>query len=137
VGDVAHNSRLGGDGNMVPDFQVPGNPGLAGDNDVVAQFRAAGDAGLRDDQAVLAHDDVMRDLNKVIYLGAFADDGRSQRAAINGDISADLNVVPEDDLADLGYLVMDTRVKYVTKTVGADYRAGVNADAMADFGARI
>src|SRR5206468_9284182 len=77
------------------------------------------------------------DLDQVIDLGAFADDGRAERAAINRHVGPNLHVVANDNVANLRHFAMDTAVEHVTETIRADDRAGVDADAMADLSAGI
>ena len=80
---------------------------------------------------------VVRDLDQVVNLRALADDRRAERAAVNRHVRADFHVVANDDVADLRHLAVNAAVQHVTETVRADHRAGVNADAPADFRARI
>jgi len=72
------------------------------------------------------------DLHEVIDLGALADDRRSQRAAVNGDVGAKFNIVVNDDLADLRDFPVNAGVQNVTKAVRANDGAGMDADALAD-----
>ena len=86
---------------------------------------------------MLAHGHVVRDLDEVIDLGAFADDGRPERAAVNRHIRAQLHVVADDHIADLGHLAMDAVIEHVAEAIRADDGAGVDAHAVADLGAGI
>src|SRR5438094_32393 len=76
-------------------------------------------------------------MNEVIDLRAFPNDGRAQRAAIDGGIGADLDVIADDDVAKLEHFALAAFIQHVTKTVRADHRAGMNGDAMADLGLAI
>ncbi len=137
VRDVVHHAGLGGDRDAVADLQVAGQSDLPAENHVVAQLGAPGDADLRDDDAMLTHGHVVRDLDEVIYLGAFADDGRPERAAINRHIRAQLHVVADDHAADLGHLAVDAVIEHVAEAIRADDRAGVDAHPVADLGVGI
>ena len=91
---------------------------------------------LRDHQAMLADGHVVGDLHQVIDLGAPADDRRAQRAAIDGHVGADLHVVADDHVADLRHFAVHAAVLHVAEAIRADHRAGVDAHAVADLGAR-
>src|SRR5690349_11687933 len=93
---------------------------LPAQHNVAAEFRAAGNAGLRDDEAMFAHDDVVTNLDEIIDFGSLADDGRSERAAINGYICANLDIVAKDDDADLRNLAMHPAILHITEPVSAD-----------------
>src|SRR5690349_6950271 len=86
---------------------------------------------------MFADDHVMGDLHEIIDLGAFADDSGAERGAIDSDISADFDVVVNDDVANLGNFAMNPGVGNVTKTVGADHCAGVYGHALPDVRARV
>ena len=91
-----------------------------------------------DDQyGTFADFDVVRDLDEVVNLRALADDRRAERAAVNRHVRADFHVVADDDVADLRHLAVNAAVQHVTESVRADHRAGMDADALADFRARI
>ena len=62
-----------------------------------------------------------------------ADDGGAERAAVNGGVGADLDIVVDDHIADLKHFAMPALVEHVAVTVRADDRAGVDGDAMADL----
>lgn len=53
----------------------------------------------------------MRDMHKVVDLGAFTDHGGAERSPVNGGICADLHVVLDDNIADLQSLLMRALVK--------------------------
>ena len=61
----------------------------------------------------------------------------AERAAVNGDVRADFDVVADDDAADLRHLAMHALVLHVTEAVRADDRAGMDAHAAADLRLRI
>ena len=119
------------------DFQMASQAHLASQDHVIAKLGTTRDAGLGNDQAVLAQSHVVGDLNQIIYFCSFADNGRSKRAAIDGDIGADFNIVTDDDVANLRHFEMSAGIEHISEAIGADNCAGVNADAIADFGAGI
>lgn len=77
---------------------------------------------------VLADHHVVRDLDLVIELDAVTDHRIVQRAANRRRIGADLDVVANDDAADLrGSPVQRSSSLAKPKTVAADHRAGLDA----------
>src|SRR5208283_1890639 len=118
---------------MVADFQVAGQAGLAAQHEVVPHLRAPGNPRLRDDDAVLTDADVVPNLDEVIYFGAPPDHGRTQGAAVHRDAGAQLDVVADDDVADLGHFPVHAVVGDVPKAVGPDDTSGMNPHAVADF----
>ena len=80
-----------------------------------------------------AHDHVVRHMDEVVDLRAFANDGGAERAAVNGGIGADLDVVVDDDIAELKHFPVAALVQHVTEAVRADDGAGMDGDAMAEL----
>ena len=76
---------------------------------------------------MLADGDIVRDLDEVIDLRAFADNGRPERAAVNRDIRAQFHVIADDHIADLWHLAMDAVIEHVAEAIRANDRAGVDA----------
>src|ERR1039458_3368291 len=97
----------------------------------------SGNCLLAHDQTVPANDDVVRDVHKIINLGALADDSGTKRAAVNGRVGADLHVVVDDHIADLQHFAVAALVEHVAVAVRTDDRAGVDADPMTDLRPRI
>ena len=64
---------------------------------------------LGDDHAMAADDDVVADLHEIIDLRALADDRVAIGAAVDGRAGADLDVVLDDDAADLRHLEVAAR----------------------------
>ena len=62
---------------------MPTDPGAAGDADATGQRAVGADA------------DVMRDLNLVVQLDPVLDHGIFQRAAIDGGVGADLDIIAD------------------------------------------
>ena len=70
---------------------------------------AAGNARLRHHDAMAANADIVADLDEVVDLGALADHGVADGAAVDGGAGADLDVVLDDDAADLRHLEVAAR----------------------------
>src|ERR1051326_1981400 len=82
---------------------------------------------------MFAEHNVMGDLDQVVDLRTFADDGGPQRSPINSDIGPDLHVVTDNDVADLRHLAVESAIRHIAETVRADNGPGMNADPVADF----
>ena len=91
-----------------------------------------GDADLRDDDAVPADLDIVADLDLVIDLRPLADHRVAVGAAVDRRVGADLDVVLDDDAADLRDLGMASRTHGKAETVLADAHTGMDDDAVAD-----
>ena len=115
-----HDPGLSSDGNSISDFQVASDADLPSEDNVVAQLRAARNARLGNDEAVFPDNDVVPDLHQVVYFGSLADDSRPERAAINGHVRADFDVVAKDDLADLRHLAVNAPIENVAEAIRAD-----------------
>src|ERR1043166_3281233 len=98
---------------------MPGEPHLASKGDKITQPGAASDAHLGNDDAMLPHNYVMGDLHEVIDLGTFADDSRTEGAAIDGDIGADFNIIMNDHIANLRHLAVEPGLllQYIAETI--------------------
>src|SRR5262249_42421091 len=115
---------------------VPDHAGFGAHHDVVAELGRAGDAALGHDDAMPSDHDVVGDLHQVVDLGAVADHRVSERAAVDGGVGADLDVVADDDAADLGPLAPASGAHREAEAVLPDAGAGVNDAAVADDGMR-
>src|SRR4030095_3365327 len=100
---------------------------------IIPKLGASCDSHLRNKQAMLAKRDVVADLNQVVDLGAFANNRRTQRSPIYRHIRADLYVLANDHIADLGHLPVASLVQYIPKTISADHAARVNPHPVAHF----
>ena len=109
-------------------------PDLAADDDEIPELGRAGDADLGDDDAMAPDDDVVPDLHEIINFGALADDRVLKGAAIDGRIGADLDVVLDDDAADLRHLEVAAAAHGEAEAVLADAHARMDDDAVADQG---
>ena len=88
---------------------------------------AAGDGGMRADDAVVA------DLNLIVELGALFDDRVVHRTAIDGGVRADLDIVGDDDPADLGDLDPASLILGEPEAVGPDHDAGMHDAVRTDL----
>ena len=92
---------------------------------------------------MFADDDIVSDLNEVVDFGAFADDGFTEAGAVEGSVGTDLNVVVDDNAADLGDFFVTSLHKLVAETIGADDSASMQEHAVTqhafggDFGSRL
>ena len=128
----------------LPDRDVPGHADLPGQRHVVFNRHAARHAHLRREQDVAADGDAVRDLDEVVDLGARADPRLAHGRTIDGRVGADLDVVLDDDAADLRNLVMRAvgaarEAEAVAADDGAvlEDDAVAEADALADRDARV
>src|SRR5580658_6763490 len=102
---------------------MSGDSRLRCDDAVIAETRAARETDLAHDQAMPAYRHVVGDLDKVVDLGALADDGWAERAAIDGGVGANLHVIVNYDVAGLEHFAVAALVKYIAVTIRADDRA--------------
>src|SRR6478735_3192896 len=89
---------------------------LSTDLDAISNLRAAGNADLADDGAMPTDVNVVADLDLVIDLGAFADHGVVHGTAIDRRVRTNLDIVLDDDAADLHDLQHAALAWGVTKT---------------------
>ena len=115
-----------------PIGQMAGQARLAAEGGEIADHGRAGNAALRHQNAMAADDDVVGDLHQIVDLGPFADDRVAVGAAVDRRPGADLDVVLNDDAADLRHLEMPARPEREAEAVLADMDAGMDDDAVAD-----
>ena len=89
-----------------------------------------------DDHAVPADHDVVPDLHEIINFGAFADDRILKSPPVDRGVGADLDIVLDDDPADLRHLEVAPRAHGEAEPVLADPHARVHDDPVADQGMR-
>ena len=129
---VAHHPGLGGDLRAGADGQMAGQARLAAEGGEIADHGRARNAALRHQHAMAADDDVVGDLHQIVDLGPFADDRIAVGAAVDRRTGADLDVVLDDDAADLRHLEVPARPEREAEAVLADVDAGMDDDAVAD-----
>ncbi len=103
-----------------------------GKDDAVTQRGTACDSALADHDTVAANGDVVADLDQVVDLAAFADDGIVKRTAVDGAARADLDPVLDDDPSGLRYLQVPLRAHHVAEPVLANAAAGMDDDVIAN-----
>ena len=96
------------------------------------QRSRTGNAGLAGEDAVRARFHVMGDLDQIVDLGASADDGGAEFGTIDADAGPELDVILNDDGADLGYLDVLLAVPAIAEAVSAKHAASVDNNAVAD-----
>ena len=98
VGDgfAAEDAGLAAEDDAGTDVDVVADAHLAGEDCAVANRARAGDAGAHDEDGVFADVAVVADVDEVVELCAAADAGFSERAAVDGGVGADLDVVFND-----------------------------------------
>ena len=98
---------------------------------------AAGEAGLRGDDDVLADLHVVADVDEVIDFCAAADAGFVERAAVDGRVGSDLDVVFDDEASDLRELLVASGlgVADVAEAFTAEDGSCLHDDAIAESGA--
>src|SRR3954468_2572115 len=96
-------------------------PCAAGDS------RASGYSGMGTDMAVVAN------LDLIVQFHAFFDDGIVQRSTVDGRVCTDLNIIADDDAADLWNFKPASFIHRHAKTICANDYAGMQNDALSDF----
>ena len=102
VGDQAHR----GDGHTVGNRQMTNYASRAANQAVAAHPRAAGNRGAAGYGGVGADHHVVGDLDEIVDLGPLPDDGGTERTTVDGGVGADLDIVMNDDIADLQHFAV-------------------------------
>ena len=105
---------------------------LAADRDKIAELDRPGYADLRNQQTMPPNRDVVSNLDLIIDLGAFADNRIAIGAAVDRGIGADLDVVLDNDAADLGNFQVALATHREAETILANHDAGMDDHAIAD-----
>src|SRR5664279_4941971 len=92
--------------------------------------RTAGNARLRHQNAVPADADIVAYLHQVVDLGALADHGVANGAAVDGGTGADFDIVLNDDAPDLRHLEVALSSHHEAEAVLTDLAARMNDDAI-------
>src|SRR6185295_17924467 len=103
-----------------------------GDHAARADGRAARDPGATRDHGVSADAHVVADLDLVVELDAVLDHGVLDRAAVDGGVGADFDVVADAYAADLRHLHQPVRIGREAEAIRSDGDAGVQRAALAD-----
>src|SRR5437899_5501249 len=129
---VAHEStsrrKLGSrtDGQMISQADTATHRDVVADDDGTRNTRKPGY------NAIAADANIVGDLHQIVDLGALSDDGVGHRAAIDGRVGADLDVVLDDDAADLRHALRSLGAGHEAEAVLADPCAAMDDDAVAD-----
>src|SRR5271166_2049632 len=121
------------------DADVVGNANLASHHDAIFQHRAAGKSGLRGDYNVFSNLAVVGNVYQVVDFRSSTDARHVQGSAVDGRVSADLDVVLDLEPSDLRKLLVAARrlIAHVTEAVAAEHSAGMNDHAISDAHAGI
>src|SRR5690606_21377919 len=119
---------------VVADRKVADDADAAGDHTPPPDLRAAGDARPRRHRGVRADMHVVRNLHEVVDLHAVLDDGVLDGAAVDGRVRTDLDVVADQDAAELRHLdpAAVREILGEAEAVRADHGAGMHDAAAPD-----
>src|SRR5258708_23898628 len=129
---IPHRPALGGDAGGGGDGEMIGDADLATHHDAVADHRAAGDADLTADDAAAAEAHVVADMDEVIEHRAGTDHRIAGGAAVDRAIGAHLDIVLDDDAAELQHAHEPFGAGHEAEALPADADAGGDLDARAD-----
>ena len=130
--DVRYDRRPGDKRGALADDQVVGNSNPAAHLDIVPDRDRAGNPGVGRHHAMTADLAIVPDLDKIIDFGALADHGIADRAAVDRRVRDDLDVVLDDDPADLRNFSIAGRAAQKAKAILSDAHARMDHDAVAD-----
>lgn len=125
------DTALGAEDGAGLDGDVIAEADLSADDGVMFDDGAAGDAGLGGDDNVCADAAVVADVDQVIEFDAILDDGGAEGGAVNGGVGADLDIVADDETADLREVGVAAILEDEAEAVGAEDGAGVDDGASA------
>ncbi len=98
----------------------------------IADHHAAGDTGEGRKKTISPKNHAVANLNQVIDLGIFTNDGVAMSAAIDARIGSDCDSILNDDAPQLGYVDHPARPSRGAEPGLADNRAGMNANPITD-----
>ncbi len=130
--DRLGDQRAGRDMHAVGERQVAEDDRAAAHRAAGADFRAAGDADAAGHRGMCADPHVVADLDLVVELHAILDHRVVERAAVDGRVGADLDIVADEYAASLGDLDPGLPILREAEAIGADHRARMHARARAD-----
>src|SRR3989338_8788065 len=116
---------------MSQNTRTAANPAITPDGSAAGNADTSGDRGMRAD----AH--VVRNLNLVVQLHSVLDHRVVQRAAVDGGVRADLDIIADHHAADLRNLDPAPLVHRDAETVRTDHRAGMRDQVVADHAVMI
>src|ERR1700704_6652171 len=103
-GDLAPYDAGGGDLRALADRDVIMHAHARRQNHEILDGDAARNSGLRDHHAMASDRRIVTDLNQVVDLGSLPDHSIAEAAAIDGGQGSDLDIILDDDPADLRHL---------------------------------
>jgi hypothetical protein len=124
--------RFGTNHDIVTDFQMADNTYLTTNRYVLTQLGASGNSGLGNDDAVFTDNAVVGNLHQVINLGAPSNKCQSQGRTVYRCGCSNLNVVFDNDNADLGNFLIGLAIRGIAEAVTADNGTAVDDNAAAD-----
>lgn len=101
LADVAYHSALGPYRGVVGDVQMSRYADLTGQDAVLADLGGSGDAALGRHHGVVADLDIVGYLAKIVNLDSVADDRGLHLGLVDRRAGADLDIVADDDVADV------------------------------------
>ena len=107
---------------------------LAADHDAVPDDSAARDAHLAANNAMSPKPDIVRNVHEIIENSAGSDHGIAGRAAVDGAVRANLDIVLDNDAAKLRNAQSPIRRGHEAETLSADADAGRDLHPCADNG---
>jgi len=130
--DILGHAGLGHDDGVLANGDMAVKTGHAADRDVVLESDRAGKTDQGSDGAMLAEDAIVSHVGQVIDLGAGADPRLAQRGPGDADVGVDLDVVFDDNGADLRDLFIFSLMPDEAVAIDPDARAGVYSGPFPD-----
>src|SRR5665213_1639182 len=131
---VIGDAGLAADPRARADLDMTDRSGLSADGDKVAKPGTAGNTGLGHQDAISSDLNVVRHLNQIVDHGAAADHRVRAGAAIDRGIGANLDIVADDDTAQLRDLDEALGIDGKPEAVLPDATAREQSDPRADDG---
>lgn len=126
------NARLRSNHCAALDENVIAEPNLAADDAIIFDGDAAADSGLRGNHHALSDVAVVSHMDHVVELRSFTNSRTTERATIDSRVRTQLDVVFDNDCANLRKLVVTHVAANITKAVGANDNSRVQNDSVAD-----
>ncbi len=131
---IGDDAGLRGDLRPCANLEVSSNTGLTTCGDKISKLGRTGNADLRDNQTSPSDRHIMGDLHKIIDFGAFSNHGIARRSAVDRGVGADLDIVLNNDTADLRNFEMALAARHKAETILADPYAWMKDDTIANQG---
>jgi hypothetical protein len=131
-GNGTRDPRLRADLGLVTNLDVVDDPYLPGQDNLIPNLRTSGHSSLSCNNAILPDDDVVSNLNQVVYLRAPTNNGSPQGSSIYGRIRPDLHIVLDHHRPDLGDLDSVLSLSGIAETVRANHGTRMENHAVTD-----